>query len=231
MSKSTILLAFFTASLFGLSPLESSVSQSSYARLHLSFPIDGLTHNTAQIRNVFDHSTDGPYYTSAKVISYKGEEAAIRIDDEGCMAQRTRKPFRVNGHYVGTDHGPSVLCYDAHPGYDFSAKEGTPVIAAASGFVRYPELYHSVPAGLHNTVEIEHPGTNCSTFYLHMKEKFFDDGEFVAVGRVIGSSGNLGASGFYLHFEVQCDGKPVDPYGWDAERPDPYYVQNVLLWK
>ena len=66
---------------------------------------------------------------------------------------------------------------------------------------------------------------------ISMKERFVDAGDFVPEGRVIGTLGNVGASGFYLHFEVQCDGRPVDPYGWDAEGPDPHYVQNVLLWR
>ena len=63
-----------------------------------------------------------------------------------------------------------------------------------------------------------------------MKESYFDDGDFVPAGRVIGTSGKVGTSSFYLHFEVQCDGRPVDPYGWDAEGPDPHYVENVRLW-
>ncbi len=223
-------MAICATTLFILSPSESKVSEQSYARLGLSFPLAGLNQDTASIRNVFDHSTDGPYYTTARVVAYTGEQAAIRVDDEGCMAQRGRQPFRVNGRYVGAAHGPSVLCYDGHPGYDFSVPQGTPVRAAAGGFIRFPEFYHSVAASLHNTVEIQHPGTNCSTFYLHMKETYFDDGDFVPAGRVIGASGNVGTSSYYLHFEVQCDGRPVDPYGWDAEGPDPHYVENVRLW-
>ena len=59
------------------------------------------------------------------------------------------------------------------------------------------------------------------------------DEQRVTKGQRIGCAGDVGNSpGFYhLHFEVQRNGIPVDPYGWERKGRDPYQrAINNKLW-
>lgn len=98
----------------------------------------------------------------------------------------------------------------AHQGLDFGAPNGTPVVAAGAGTVRLSE---SSGCGL--TVTIDHGST--TTLYCHLSAYSVQNGETVAagdeVGRV-GSSGNASASYPHLHFEVEENGRNVDPAVW-----------------
>ena len=100
-----------------------------------------------------------------------------------------------------------------HPGVDVRAYVGTPVHAAAGGYVAWNKkgrLYG-------NYVMLVHPG-NIATVYAHFSQFLATPNTYVNRGDVIGLSGGMpGAPGAglstgpHLHFEVRQDGIPVDP--------------------
>lgn len=96
-----------------------------------------------------------------------------------------------------------------HEGVDLVASSGTPVRAAADGLV-----VGAAPNGRYgNWVRIEHGG-KLATVYGHMLgfASGLQPGMTVSRGDVIGFVGSTGRStGAHLHFELQVDGKPVNP--------------------
>jgi len=83
-----------------------------------------------------------------------------------------------------------------HQGIDFSAKEGTPVVAAADGIVYFAgELYG-------RTVSIRHI-EGYETVYGHLSEVDVIEGQNVKKGEVIGSVGRTGTVNPHLHFELR----------------------------
>jgi murein DD-endopeptidase MepM/ murein hydrolase activator NlpD len=96
-----------------------------------------------------------------------------------------------------------------HEGVDLVAPSGTPVRAAADGIV-----VGAAPNGRYgNWVRIEH-GARLATVYGHMLgfAPGLQPGMTVSRGDVIGFVGSTGRStGAHLHFELQVDGKPVNP--------------------
>lgn len=100
-----------------------------------------------------------------------------------------------------------------HPGTDIRASVGTPVKAAAGGYVAWNKrgrLYG-------NYVMIVHPG-NIATVYAHLSRFIAKPDTYIERGDVIGLSGGRpgdpGAglsTGPHLHFEVRQNGIPVNP--------------------
>ena len=94
-----------------------------------------------------------------------------------------------------------------HPGMDIAVDRGTPVRAAASGYVietGWNDLY-----GYY--VQIDH-GYGIKTLYAHADMLVVMKGERVAQGQTIAYSGNTGRSTApHLHFQVSQNNVPVDP--------------------
>jgi len=122
-----------------------------------------------------------------------------------------------------------------HSAYDWPMKLGTEVLAAADGVVTLaadlgPAKCGERTASQDVRVRIRHEvdGRVFYTGYLHLSALEVKKGQRVRAGELIARSGNSGcSSGPHLHFVVleQLAGLPrprtVDPYGWDANRPDP----------
>lgn len=95
-----------------------------------------------------------------------------------------------------------------HKGIDFGVPVGTPIYAAASGYVKKASSGYN--GGFGNMVVIGH--SQYDTLYAHMSRIATTTGAYVEKGQVIGYSGNTGRStGPHLHFEVRVGGKPVNP--------------------
>ena len=109
-----------------------------------------------------------------------------------------------------------------HSGLDIRASHGTPIKAAASGYVARARRCTS--SACYSYVLIVHTG-NLSTLYGHMSSIIITDDQFVNRGDVIGYSGGtpgtVGAGPFvtgpHLHFEVRQNGIPVDPMPYMAQ--------------
>lgn len=94
-----------------------------------------------------------------------------------------------------------------HDGLDFSAPQGTPIVAAADGVV--------ASAGFHpdfgNVVDIDH-GDGLTSRYAHMSAMLVEAGQLLRRGDRIGAVGTTGRStGPHLHFEVRMLGVPQNP--------------------
>ena len=86
-----------------------------------------------------------------------------------------------------------------HGGYDYAARRGTPIIAAATGVVTYAGRLGNYG----KAVRILH-GNSISTLYGHMHSITVKPGQYVKRGQRIGGVGNTGRStGPHLHYEVR----------------------------
>ena len=96
-----------------------------------------------------------------------------------------------------------------HEGVDLVAPAGTPIYAAADGIV-----VGAAPNGRYgNWIRIDHGG-KLATVYGHLMAfaPGIEPGESVSRGELIGFVGSTGRStGAHLHFEIQNDGKAVNP--------------------
>jgi murein DD-endopeptidase MepM/ murein hydrolase activator NlpD len=96
-----------------------------------------------------------------------------------------------------------------HEGIDIAAGYGTPIHAAASGYV----IYAGWMGGYGNLIIVDHGG-GLATAYAH-QSSFAVGGGSVSQGQVIGYVGCTGhCFGPHLHFEVRVNGSPVDPLGY-----------------
>jgi murein DD-endopeptidase MepM/ murein hydrolase activator NlpD len=95
-----------------------------------------------------------------------------------------------------------------HSGVDIDVPYGTPVRAAADGYVTGAAM----GSGYGRTVELNH-GHNLFTVYGHLSAVAVVPGQQVTRGQVIGYVGESGrATGPHLHYEVRVDNVPVNPY-------------------
>ena len=117
--------------------------------------------------------------------------------------------FRAPPAYALSARPSSSRSLFMHEGVDLVAPTGTPVVAAADGLV-----VGAGPNGRYgNWIRIEHGG-KLATVYGHLSgfAPNLQPGSIVSRGDVIGYVGSTGRStGAHLHFELQVDGKPVNP--------------------
>jgi murein DD-endopeptidase MepM/ murein hydrolase activator NlpD len=113
----------------------------------------------------------------------------------------TTSPFGTRRSYNG---GPYA---SYHEGQDFGVPAGVPVLAPGAGVVALAESL----AVRGNAVILDH-GSGVFSGYWHLSEVTVAVGQNVAMGDVIGISGNTGLStGAHLHWELRIYGIAVDP--------------------
>jgi len=101
-----------------------------------------------------------------------------------------------------------------HAGVDFAGREGSDVVAVASGVVTYADKRY----GYGLMAEINH-GDGYVTRYGHHETLSVAVGDIVKKGQLIGSMGTSGRStGPHVHFEVLKNGRHVDPKAYVARR-------------
>lgn len=92
-------------------------------------------------------------------------------------------------------------------GVDFAGRDGSDVVAVASGVV----TYSGARSGYGRVVEISYAGGMVMR-YAHHKELIVKTGDVVKKGDTVGLMGSSGRStGPHVHFEVLKNGRTVDP--------------------
>ncbi len=142
----------------------------------------------------------------------------------GAVAESSRVVFPLpEGTWVltspfGMRVHPITGEYKLHTGTDFSAADGTPILAVADGVVTVAEF----SGGYGGLIVIEHQidGASVATAYAHMWQSgiHVSAGDRVTAGQHIGDVGSSGNStGPHLHFEVRPGGtnsEAVDAAKW-----------------
>ena len=118
---------------------------------------------------------------------------------------------RISSEY-GWRKNPVSGVNKLHAGIDFAAPAGTPIYAAASGYV---QVAGWSSGGYGNYVIIYHgkmsDGTSYSTLYGHMRSVATTAGKYVKQGELIGYVGSTGNStGNHLHLEVWKGGSKAN---------------------
>ena len=121
---------------------------------------------------------------------------------------------RISSEY-GWRKNPVTGVNKLHAGTDFAAPGGTPIYAAASGYV---QVAGWSSGGYGNYVIIYHgkmsDGNQYSTLYGHMRSVATSAGKYVQQGEIIGYVGSTGNStGNHLHLEV-WKANAVNPRGY-----------------
>jgi murein DD-endopeptidase MepM/ murein hydrolase activator NlpD len=94
-----------------------------------------------------------------------------------------------------------------HTGNDIAGQTGAPVVAAGDGIVSFV----GSDKVFGNVLVIAH-GPRLSTMYGHASRILVRVGDFVTAGQVVAEAGSTGRSTApHLHFEIQWDGKSIDP--------------------
>lgn len=132
--------------------------------------------------------------------------AKRKLQNDVFLAGRPIKKGWMSSRY-GRRSDPFTGRIAWHAGVDFAGKEGSDIVAVASGVVTWAgERY-----GYGRMVEINH-GNGFSTRYGHCKDNLVKVGDVVKKGQIIALMGSSGRStGPHVHFEVYKNGRTVDP--------------------
>jgi len=129
-----------------------------------------------------------------------------KIQNETFVAGRPIKKGWMSSRY-GYRNDPFTGKLAWHDGVDFAGKDGSNIVAVASGVVTWAGSRY----GYGELVEINH-GNGHVTRYAHCNEILVEVGDVVKKADVIALMGSTGRStGPHVHFEVLLSGKSVDP--------------------
>jgi murein DD-endopeptidase MepM/ murein hydrolase activator NlpD len=107
-------------------------------------------------------------------------------------------------------HDPECPSRHFHSGVDLAARSGSVVRAATAGIAHVG--FDPDGAGRYVAVWFDR---HTRLLYCHLSAVTVLDGQDVSVGEMVGTVGATGlATGPHLHFEIQVDGRPVDPEQW-----------------
>lgn len=181
----------------GTSEFSFTIEEEQYAVQHLiiSEETQSATIGNSDNRDAYNEMIDKTYYSWYPERFY---DDCFTLPVDGVVTTEFGLFRYTNDNPVPTRHA----------GVDLAEDEGTPVLAAASGYV-IAAGYNGVSG---NTVVMDH-GFGVRTYYFHMAELCVREGEFVEEGIEIGKVGATGyATGPHLHFNLMVHDNSVDPW-------------------
>lgn len=114
-------------------------------------------------------------------------------------------PWTITTHFGDIDSVHST----PHKGIDFALPQGTPVKSVTDGTVEVIRNEGNISFGKSVRIRTS-DGRLC--IYGHLRDWTVQQGTKVHFGDVIGHSGTTGHStGPHLHFQVNLNGKPINP--------------------
>ncbi len=153
----------------------------------------------------------------------RARESELEVLESMLRDRDYRKAKKIAGRpvtwgWMSSPYGKRVDPFSGkmawHAGVDFAGKDGSDVIAVASGVVTHSGKRY----GYGLMVEINH-GDGYVTRYGHHASLLVEVGDVVKKGQPIGTMGSSGRStGPHVHFEVLKDGRHVDPARYVARR-------------
>jgi murein DD-endopeptidase MepM/ murein hydrolase activator NlpD len=154
----------------------------------------------------------GALVRRAALLRSSMDEALTQIERNRERMASTPTILPANGHlsslFSGTRYHPVLRISRPHKGIDIAARVGEPIMAAARGRVIYAGNRSN---GYGNMVEIDH-GYGYITRYAHASRLHVRRGQTVDRGTRIADVGATGlTSGPHLHYEVEQNGRQVDP--------------------
>lgn len=179
-------------------------------------------------------TADDEYRLSNKITNSKKayqelEEELIALSAAGMskypsIQPVTNKDLSVKITPAGRRIDPFYKGAITHNGIDYLVPEGTRVFATAGGTV---ENIKSIGDKQGITVVINH-GNRYTTTYAHLSKATVSRGQNVALGEIIGYSGNTGASFVpHLHYEVKYNNRYLDPTDFFYRELDPHTIKNL----
>jgi murein DD-endopeptidase MepM/ murein hydrolase activator NlpD len=148
----------------------------------------------------------------AELLRGSMDEAQRQIQRNRDRMASTPTILPANGHlsslFSNNRFHPVLRITRPHRGIDIAARVGEPILAAARGRVVFAGHRAN---GYGNMVEIDH-GYGYVTRYAHASRLRVRTGETVERGQHIADVGATGlVSGPHLHYEVEVNGREVDP--------------------
>lgn len=154
----------------------------------------------------------GALVRRAALLRTSMDEALTQIERNRERMASTPTILPANGHlsslFSGNRYHPVLRVSRPHKGIDIAARVGEPILAAARGRVVFAGNRSN---GYGNMVEIDH-GYGYVTRYAHASRLHVRNGQTVDRGTRIADVGATGlTSGPHLHYEVEQNGRQVDP--------------------
>lgn len=154
----------------------------------------------------------GALLRRAALLRTSMDEATTQIQHNRERMASVPTILPANGHlsslFSGSRYHPVLRISRPHKGIDIAARVGEPILAAAKGRVIFAGNRGN---GYGNMVEIDH-GYGYVTRYAHASRLHVRSGQSVDRGFRIADVGATGlVSGPHLHYEVEQNGRQVDP--------------------
>jgi murein DD-endopeptidase MepM/ murein hydrolase activator NlpD len=166
----------------------------------------GATYQAPEIQSVLDNLA----------LKIDRREQQLEVLDDLLLANKIKADTFVAGRpikrgWMSSRYGKRTDPFNGrlawHAGVDFAGKQGSDIVAVASGVVTWASSRY----GYGRLVEINH-GNGYKTRYAHAAELKVNLGDVVRKGDVIAAMGSSGRStGPHVHFEVYKNGRTVDP--------------------
>ncbi len=161
-------------------------------------------------KNLTKAVNGGSYFKNpnfgAETVAENGKTTGNNDDENEDVMKWPTDGTTISSEY-GPRNSPTAGASSNHKGIDISVPEGTNVYACEDGKVTIAT--NSKTAG--NYIAIDH-GNGYVSKYMHNSQLKVKVGDKVKKGDIIAVSGNTGVStGAHLHFQIECDGKPMDP--------------------